>query len=127
MTSTRTIERWQAYFLHLCNHTKPHPKPKYIVIVCTKPKILGFLINSRINQYVKDRPHLLPCEVSIDSKRHTFLRYDSYVDCRDVFEFTESELVNKVGEISTEVKDKILDAVRVCPVIKRRDRKAILA
>ena len=122
---TPSLERWQVYYL-LCRYTKPHPKDKYIVIACIEPKILGFLINSRINPFITNRPYLLPCEVTIRTVTHPFLNHDSFVDCRDAFEFTEAELGIPLGMVDEPTRVGILEAVRVCPVIKRSAKRYIL-
>lgn len=77
---TGNVNCWDVFYL-FCKHTKPHPKNKFVVIVCFENIPMGFLINSQVNEFVKNRPSLLRCEVKILQQDHAFLSYDSYVDC----------------------------------------------
>ena len=87
----------------------------------------SFLINSRINNFVRARPTLMPCEVLIPVTEHSFLSYDSYVDCRDAFDFKAHELDDFRGSLSNTAQQAVLNAVRSCPVISRRAKNLILS
>lgn len=122
-----SIERWQVYYL-FCHHTKPTPKYKYVAITYAEnPQYIAFLVNSRINNFVRVRPHLMPCEVLLPVTDHNFLSYDSYVDCRDAFYFNTSELNDFRGYLSNNAQQAVLNAVRTCPVINRRAKNLILS
>ncbi|NEP57941.1 MAG: hypothetical protein F6K31_13115 [Symploca sp. SIO2G7] len=120
------VAKWDVFFLHNCRYTQPSPKNKLIVIAYIEPSPHGFLINSKINDYLKNNPRLLPCEALISSSQHSFLKYDSYVDCRDIFAFLEGELVNPRGSISEKAKQTIITAARHCPVLENIHKKRIL-
>ncbi|MEM9544191.1 MAG: hypothetical protein AAGA60_32510, partial [Cyanobacteria bacterium P01_E01_bin.42] len=96
--------------------TKPNPKDKFIIIAYLDPFPHGFLINSKINKFIKNQPNLLPCEAQILASQNTFLRYDSFVDCREIFSFDTSKLIQFQGIISIDAQKAILDAVHDCPV-----------
>ena len=85
----------------------------------------GFLINSIVNTYIQKRPLLLPCEAQLFAAEHLFLRYDSWVDCRDIYPFTISELTDLRGNLSARARQIVLQSVDFCPVLKRRFKKLI--
>jgi hypothetical protein len=98
---TSTINYWEVYYVVNCQHTKPQPKNKYVIIACFDDNIpMGFLINSKINEFIKKRADLMKCEVEILQQDHSFLSYNSYVDCRDIFAFSQSDLTDLRGEIA---------------------------
>jgi hypothetical protein len=122
-----SLERWQVYYL-FCRHTKPSPKYKYITIVCVNnSQYIGFLINSRINSFVQRRAHLLPCEVLVPVSEHSFLSYDSYIDCRDAFYFDVNELNDFRGHLSSNAQQAVINAVRICPVLSKHTKNLILS
>lgn len=88
----------------MCRHAKPNPKNKYVVIAYIDPTPHGFFINSIINTFIKKRPYLLACEAKIISSQHNFLRYDSYVDCRDIFPFSVEEFFPENPQPQTSCK-----------------------
>lgn len=120
-----SIELWQVYYL-FCNHTKPLPKYKFVVIACIDDTPMGFLINSKINQFIYRRPKLLVCEVKLEQIDHDFLSYNSYLDCRDIFPFETSELTDLRGTIHDSAKGSILTAVSACPVLPTRYKQMII-
>lgn len=120
------VELWQVYHLY-CRHTKPLPKYKYVVIVCTEPTPMGFLVNSKINQFIIERPKLLVCEVKIEPAQHSFLSHTSYVDCRDLFPFELAELTDLRGTIDSSVQPDILAGVSACPVLPAHHKQMIRA
>jgi hypothetical protein len=122
-----SIEKWQVYYL-FCHHTKPVPKYKYITVAYAEDsQYIGFLINSQVNKFVRNRSYLMPCEVLIPISEHNFLSYDSYVDCRDAFYFDDSELSDFRGYLSKNTQQAVLNAIRVCPVLSRRIKKLVLS
>ncbi len=87
----RKAKLWHVYFAPRCNHVRPYPKDKFVVVVHIDKNAMGFLINSKISDWLRKRPDLLTCEASILVEQHPFLDHDSYVDCRDIYEFFEWE------------------------------------
>jgi hypothetical protein len=102
MKTQTPINVWQVYYLK-CHCTLPEPKEKYVVIVYVEPpKFFGFLINSKINDYII-RQNLQVCEALIKKNQHPFkkpLKRDSYVDCREICPVSETELVDLQGVLS---------------------------
>lgn len=120
------VEPWQVYYVTNCVHTKPHPKNKFVMIACIDEYPMGFLINSRINLYVQNRPNLLVCQALISRSRHSFLHHDSYIDCRDIFDFPNSWLDNYMGSIDKLERERVLESVRLCKVLPAYYKKLIL-
>jgi len=120
--------KWEVFFIPLCRHTKPVPKPKLVIIVYTNPSPYGFLINSSINRFVSNRPYLLPCEALIPLAQHSsFLKQDSYLDCRDAFPFDLAELNQPRGFLSPDAQKSVLEAVDNCPVLEGIHKQRILS
>lgn len=123
-----TIQRWQVYRL-FTEQTKP-PKHKYVVLTYTHQGVwYGFFINSKITPFVKKRPQLLLCQVEIDKSSHDFLKRDSWLDCRELYVFSELELMEArfCGQLDTSAIADVLEAVEVCPVLAPKHKKRIRA
>jgi len=120
---------WRIYLVEKCRHTRPVPKDKLVVIVCRDEDLtsLGFLINSGIHRYIRNRPHLLACQALIEASQHRCLNLDSYVDCADLYGFEDAELVDERDLVSTNAKAEIKRAVMNSVTITRHDKKLILS
>jgi hypothetical protein len=90
------ISPWHIYHVSKCRHATP-PKDKYVVIVCLNPNPYGFLINSRISQFIQNRAALLSSQVAIAAERYSFLKHDSYINCGHLFSFRSGELHSVQG------------------------------
>lgn len=125
MTQT-TIQRWQVYRL-FTEQTKP-PKHKYVVLTYTYRGVWhGFFINSKITKFVQKRPRLLVCQVEIDKSTHSFLKRDSWLDCRELYIFSELELAEAqfCGQLDSSAIMDVLEAVEACPVLAPKQKKRI--
>lgn len=110
------IQQWDVYFVINSRHAKPLPKDKFVVVACFDPNPCGFFINTRVNDFIQRNAHLMGCEVQLSAAEHAFLSYDSWLDCREILSFHESELSDKRG---------VLAAVDACPVLRPRFKKLI--
>lgn len=117
---------WYIYHVQNCTHAKPLPKNKYVAIVCKDLKFMGFLINTEIRPYVKNRPHLLICQAVIEKSNHHCLSRDSYVDCTTLYPFEDSDLLERHDNISKQAKAEIQKAVTNSKTIEKRYRELIL-
>jgi len=124
---TKSVTLWYIYHVKNCIHTKPQPKDKFIVITCISDTAMGFLINSHINDFILNRPHLSVCQAAIDAKDHTCLNHNSYIDCRDIFPFAEDELNDPKSIISPVAKRRIIQAVYLCTVLEKKYKNIILS
>lgn len=119
------IEQWEVYRI-FTTYTNP-PKEKLVVIAITGAEIRGVFINSRLTEYIRSRPGLVDCTAGISVDEHPFLRYDSHVDCRKTYYFTEPELwSNIVGKLSLNGIDAVRQAVARCKVLRGYDKARIL-
>jgi hypothetical protein len=120
------IKLWHIYFVPNCAFTKPI-KDKYVIPVCIyNKKIMGFLINSEITNYVRNRPELLDCEAPLKAFDHSALKHDSIVDCHTIFPFNDWDFQGERGEVSPDAKKQILRAVKLCPSLENKYKKLIL-
>lgn len=119
------IEQWDVYYLSLTHHTHP-PKPKFIVVATAKPEIYGFFINSRINEFIQSRPHLLQCEVALTARENPYLKHNSFLDCSQVYPFYLNELTDFRGKLATTSINQTILAVQNCPALKGYYKKLIL-
>ena len=116
---------WHAYHIENCPQSKP-PKDKFVAIVCKDSKLMGFFINSNIRPYVQKKPDLFACQAVIEASNHKFLKYDSYVDCSNLIEFEDAQLVNECEPISKQAMALIKEAVDNSKTIEVRYKKLIL-
>jgi hypothetical protein len=86
----------------------------------------GFLINSRIRPFIQNKPHLLACEATIVGSQHQLLKYDSFIDCTNLYRFDVVEFQSDEGAISADAMNALMQAVRNCPMLKRKHKRMIL-
>jgi hypothetical protein len=120
------IEAWNIYFAPNCNHARPKPKDKYVVVAYVSKNAWGFLINSEVSKWLRERPKLLVCEAVILAAEHRCLKRDSYADCQIIYEFFGWELRNHEGVISRQAKINILQSIKGCPTLETRHKSIIL-
>ena len=89
-----------------CEFTTP-PKYKYLFVASVTPKLLVFVINSEINEFIKKRPSMLKCQVELKKENYNFLDHDSHTNCVDVNDSIDlsrlqSELENQFGDVFQE-------------------------
>lgn len=109
------------------------PHDKFVVVLCLEPKPLFVFINSKINNFVRNRQALLNAQVTIDRQNHQFLDHDSYIDCAEPFTWSiedfekqlQQETERKKRQCSESVIRRIIDAINTAPTIALRDKAAI--
>jgi hypothetical protein len=89
---------WNAFHIHSCQHTIPH-KSKFIVISCYDGGCLGFLINTKISNFIKNRPPLYHSQVLLKARDYSFLTHDSFLDCSRLYPFDIDELFDGRGRL----------------------------
>ncbi|EME8859694.1 hypothetical protein WAA39_002332 [Enterobacter mori] len=118
-----------------CDFTDP-AKLKFLVVVCCNP-LLVLVVNSKIHQFILDRPHLLECQVDLPLDDHDFLKHDSHVDCVEAHQaFSLNEVKDAIAaDYGAVLKGRVLDvymreiyiAVEKSKGIPLRHKKKILA
>lgn len=117
---------WRVYHVKDCSHARPIPKDKFVAIVCKDLKRMGFFINTKVHPYIQNHPDLLACQAVIEAENHSFLDYNSYVDCIDLYQFEDAVLVDDCGPISKQAKLEIKRAVANSKLLEKRHRELIL-
>ena len=114
-------------YLH-CNFTTP-PKSKYSIVVCTKPDLVVFLVNSRVNAWLAKRPALQNCQVTLCRDAHPFLHYDSFINCTQSHFLTadviEQQLMNDRQRLKGYITPEEQRAI-VCAQVKRLKNKSVV-
>ncbi len=124
------MKRGSVLRLHLA-HTHP-PKTKLIVILANDDKKISYacvLINSEINLNVINSNELVDLQHPILQSKNTFLTWDSFVDCSQVFLKDFEELKNafdsnnhiRIGFLHADdleiVLEKVKNAETTLPII----------
>lgn len=101
---------------------------KYVILVgINRPEkaVAYVIINTEINQNVFPTPYLQSLHLPIDCLRHSFLEYDSYIDCSNLKEFELGMLVEfitnnperVVGTIDSILLKDVYDAIKTNRII----------
>lgn len=114
-----------AVIYRFCEFTKP-PKEKYLLVVQVQSETTVLVINTGINKYIQDRQHLLDCQVLIDVATHTFLDHDSFIDCTETESLSTTDLIEETlkdmstlqGQITSDIKTKVIAALNDCYTIE---------
>lgn len=117
-----------------CDFTTP-PKYKYLLIGCCEPELLVLMINSEINTFIQQRPELLACQVDIPAMDHSFLQWDSVVNCIDAKDAINISALKEAvqlryndvykGRLQNYCIRNVIDAVNLSPTMTGRQKKWI--
>lgn len=111
-------------------------KPKFLVLVAADdPEYLTFIVNSEINPFIANRPHLSQCQVSIDAASHDFLDHDSHVACHETLPMKREDVIKALmadpsavkGEISPDVRAQVVAAVKFAKTLDKDKKNRIIA
>jgi hypothetical protein len=114
-----------------------NPHEKFVVIVHVDIEddlVLGFFINSEINQLVVSNPDKLKCQIELSEQDYSFLDHDSYLDCSEVqdesgYEEMALHLASKPsdhkGMLDQRDIQKVLEKVREAKTISDYDKSLI--
>lgn len=128
------IQPGQVLYLS-CDFTTP-PKEKYLLIIGQDSRVLMFVINSQINNFIAARQYMLNCQIQIFQKNYDFLNHDSYINCAEVVTaFSNQEIVNQIvddmsrvkGEINAATKAEIIKVVDTAITISQRNKNLIIS
>lgn len=119
-------DTWCIYHVLKCSHTLPFPKDKFVVIVCRDSRCMGFLVNTVIHPFILNRPGLLKAQIKIKVSDYSFLDHDSYIDCKDLYDFEDGELCNTRAPVNIITKAEVRKIVRDSDTIEPRYQKLIL-
>lgn len=112
--------------LHLfCEFITP-PKHKFLVLGSVEPAPILFAINSKVSPYIVARQHLAQCQVMLYQSDHSFLKYDSFLDCTTAIrDFSLDDLLAQVVANFSNIKSRLTEADRAA-VMKAVSRSMTL-
>lgn len=92
---------------------------KRFVILDITDEAFTCVINSEISTFISTRQHMAVCQVPIDQASHSYMSWDSHVDCSRIRKYTKDEVVKQLcdnpdwvfGMVSTTVLSEIADAI----------------
>jgi hypothetical protein len=111
-------------------------KTKYLLLVADEdPDYWTFIINTDINQFVKNRPELLKCQVAVDASNNQFLAHDSHVACHELMRMRREEMIRELmdstdsmkGQISDDIKTEVIAAVKFAKTISEAEKSIVIA
>ena len=111
-------------------------KPKFLVLVAEDdPEYWTFIINTEIHAFIRERPHLLQCQVKINVADNPFLQHDSHLACHEILKIRREEVVQTLmhdtsglkGHISEVVRDQITAAVKFAQTLTPNEKQQILS
>lgn len=121
-----SLEDWKVYYVYNCKNTTP-PKNKYVITFkYQKYQYLGLFINSKLTKFASTNKRIKPCIVKIESKSNPFLKYDSYINCENVYMYEASELVHFKGRICEVTQNNLVKAIVACPTMQLKWKKFLL-
>lgn len=92
----------------LCNP----PKPKFFVVVQADP-LRMVLINSDVNQFVRNKPRTLKLHLPLSHDCHDFLDHDSYLACDHLsHEYSRERLLGLLDSDPSIRRGRIHESVR---------------
>lgn len=110
-------------------------KPKFLVLVGDRdPDYLTFIVNSEVNPFIDQRQHLARCQVTIDAANHNFLQHDSQIACHEVLALKRTDVIRELagnldgikGQVSQEVREQIVAAVKFAVTLSAGEKSAII-
>ncbi|WP_146109512.1 hypothetical protein [Pseudomonas fulva] len=92
---------------------------KRFVILSVTDQAFTCVINSEISDFIKYRPHLAACQVSMDQASNPFMSWNSHIDCSRIRKYSKDEVLRQLcsqpdwvlGMVSKPVLSEIVDAI----------------
>lgn len=92
---------------------------KRFVILHVSDETFTCVINSEISRFIAEREHMAICQVPIDQASHSFMSWDSHIDCSRVRKYTKAEILGQLqknpdwvmGMTSTAVLSQMAEAI----------------
>jgi hypothetical protein len=93
------------------------------------------VINSEISQFIRTRPALLRCQVTMRVAQHDFMDHDSYIDCSRVRSFLTDEILADLmsrpewilGDASETCRSDIMAAIKATETLSVAEVEKICA
>ena len=106
--------------------------PKYVIIVADNSNdIACVVINTEINENCFPSSDIQSLHIKIDQVNHSFLKYDSFINCTEIREFQKHNIIEflknnperAVGNVSEEILKKIHNTITIAKTITAKDKK----
>ena len=117
--------KWCIYFIENCRQSVPC-KDKLVVTVCKDSQMMGFLINTTIRLFVQRQPDLLACQVYVKASDHQCLDRNSFIDCSDLKEFDDDQLIAEREPLDKQTIEQIKRVVNNAKTIEPIYKKLII-
>ncbi len=88
---------------------------------------MGFFINTRIRSFVQKQPDLLACQVYIKASDHQCLDHNSFIDCSDLKEFDDDQLIVEREPLDKQTIGQIKKVVSNAKTIEKNYQKLIIS
>ncbi len=90
-------------------------------------KYYGFLVNTEIRPFARNNPELFACQVIIKQSDYpTILDHDSYIDCTQIYPFSEIELKNP-NFLKTATRDNVKKVIKGASILEGKYQKLIFS
>lgn len=126
----RNIDLGKTLLIEIPNFNLPYKK--YWIVVATNEKyVAGVIINTEINTNVVWNSELKKLHLLIKQQEHSFLSYDSYIDCSALqkfpFEDIRQAIIRNpqivVGNVTEEILRSIHITITTAKTISIKDKK----
>jgi len=108
--------------------------PKYIILTALssdKKQICSVVINTEINKNVYKSEKIRKLHIKIRVEEHDFLKYDSYINCTQLLEYSVKEIEKFIkekpervlGTVSEEILKKIHNTLTFAETIDNKTKK----
>jgi hypothetical protein len=98
-----TIERGSIFHSNIFENID-HGK-FFVVVGVSETEVVGFFfINTKINEYIKNKPNLLGLQYELNAKDYAFLDHDSYLSCSNLITRKKTDIVESIAEGRTTIK-----------------------
>lgn len=128
-TVTIAVQPELGDVIHFFCLTTQQPKAKFGVVVCQASLLGVFLINTEPAAFIQARPELMSLQLVVEAATHSFLAYDSYLDC-SIFHGLPEEChasVTVVGKLDGQKLAQLPALVGGARTLSGRQKQAILA
>ena len=116
------LAAWDIFWVQNCRHSTP-PKDKFVLIVSTTPRILGFFINSNPPRNLDPDSKAANCYAGISETdtEPRFFSHSGVVGCDQLFEYERGELPASArrGVLAPSARQRVRDSAQKCPRLKR--------
>lgn len=115
--------------------TLHNPKEKYFVVVCCEDPVRVVMINKKNRAIVLQNPKIGPTQVYVAKGEASFLQYDSWIGCEELFSGWTAEELSALaeagawrGRLSKELLAKMQTAIgEATTLIERQKLRCIAA